>query len=212
MPRCSSTCLPDRMLATQVQCNCPFGLNPSLEGAVPTRLRLGWCEDFAYGWADSEVRAAGREAALRLAYALRTALQPWEGLQNDPAPAWSTLFYASIARRLGVAEEADALKVALLDPLLRRQMAASRAAPSENEHTATANCCRLEIARAFERFDLLLMPTTPVRALPVGQDAPLGREAAGAVEWSGVTLPIPLTFRATPLCHTRQALHRMDCL
>ena len=171
----------------------PVWSQSALEGAVPTRLRLGWCEDFAYGWADSEVRAAGREAALRLAYALRTALQPWEGLQNDPAPAWSTLFYASIARRLGVAEEADALKEALLDPLLRRQMAASRAAPSENEHTATANCCRLEIARAFERFDLLLMPTTPVRALPVGQNAPPGREAAGAVEWSYFTYPFNLS-------------------
>lgn len=165
----------------------------ALERAVPTGLRLGWCEDFTYGWADSEVRAAAREAASRLASALGTALESWEGLPTDPAPAWSTLFYASIARRLGVAESADVGKEALLGPLLVRRMAAARAAPYGDVHTALADGCRVEIARAFERFDLLLMPTTPVRALPVGQDAPPGREAAGAVEWSYFTYPFNLS-------------------
>lgn len=156
-------------------------------------LRLGWCEDFAYGWADSEVRAAGREATSRLASALHTAVEPWEGLQTDPAPAWSRLFYASIAQRLGVADKPDARKEALLDPLLARQVAEARAAPAGDVFTALANSCRAEITRAFERFDLILMPTTPVRALLVGQDSPPGRAAAGAVEWSYFTYPFNLS-------------------
>ncbi len=161
----------------------------ALDSPVPTGLRLGWCEDFAYGWADSEARAAARNAASRLAQALHTTLHTWSGLQVDPAPAWSTLFYGSIAQRLGISQDADEEKEALLGPALARRMAAARAAPLTDIHTAMAHECRAEISSAFEKFDLLLMPATPVPALPVGQDAPPGHESGGAVEWSYFTYP-----------------------
>ncbi|GAC1524801.1 MAG: amidase [Ramlibacter sp.] len=165
----------------------------SLESAAPTGLRLGWCDDFGYGWADSQVRAAGRQAASRLASALGTRLVSWEGLRMDPAPAWSSLFYTSIARRLGMLEIADPQREALLDPVLMRKVVAARAALSDDADAALASGCRAEIAQAFERFDLLLMPTTPVSALGVGQDAPPRRQAAGAVEWSYFTYPFNLS-------------------
>jgi aspartyl-tRNA(Asn)/glutamyl-tRNA(Gln) amidotransferase subunit A len=157
-------------------------------------LRLDWCEDFAWGWATQEVRQSARDAAERLARALQVPLLQWDGLAEDPAPAWTSEFYAGIAARLGLLEAHDAAREALLDPLLARQVAQVRAMPTAARSAAGAMAgrCREQLRRAFQRFDLLLTPTTPVAALPVGQDRQAGWPGHGAVEWSYFTYPFNL--------------------
>lgn len=165
-----------------------------IRGATPG-LRIGWCEDFEYGWADPEVKAATRQAAQVLCAALGTQPQHWAGLREDPAFAWSTEFYAGIAARLGVAEAARADVEAQLDPLLARQIQHVRALGDQGRRDAQlqrARCAR-EIQGIFERFDLLLMPATPVTAFPAGRNAPAAYPGTGAVEWSYFTYPFNLS-------------------
>jgi len=157
-------------------------------------LRIGWCTDFAYGWADPGLKAVIHDAALRLASALKTVLQPWEGLPADPVQAWSTEFYAGIAQRLKLFESAVPETEAQLDPLLAAQIARARSlGPRALDLAREGRArCAAQVEAAFSRFDLLLMPTMPVEAPPVGRDAPAGHEAEGAVEWSYFTYPFNL--------------------
>lgn len=160
--------------------------------AIPRGLRLGWCEDFRYGWASADVRSATGEAARELANALQVTLGSWHGLEHDPLDAWSSQFYGGIAARLASAGAED--KMDLLDPPLAREFANWKTF-GERElaaRQAMGDRCKQEIAAAFERFDLLLTPATPVTALPVGRDAPEGHEALGAVGWSYFTYPVNL--------------------
>ncbi|MCJ0764230.1 amidase [Variovorax terrae] len=182
----------------------PHPGDPSSEGFAPLRweegahatpgLRLGWCEDFSYGWASGEARAAAWHAAGVLGAALGAATSRWQGLADDPVEAWSTEFYRGIAQRVGVADGADRAIEAQLDPALAAQIALTRERGRQGlrEASEARQRCIADIDRAFERFDLLLMPTTPVAAFETGRDAPAGREACGAVGWSYFTYPFNL--------------------
>jgi aspartyl-tRNA(Asn)/glutamyl-tRNA(Gln) amidotransferase subunit A len=162
---------------------------------VASGLRLGWCEDFHYGWAAPAVRAAARDAVGALGFALRAETSPWSGLAEDPLDAWSTEFYAGIAQRVGIAEDHQGNVRARLDPALLAQIDALRARGPQALREAQLGRlrCIADLARAFERFDLLLMPTTPVSAFETGRDAPAGHEASGPVGWSYFTYPFNLS-------------------
>lgn len=82
----------------------------------------------------------------------------------------------------------------LLDPPLAREVAHWRTFDAQElaSRQALGARCVAQIDRAFDRFDLLLTPTMPVTPLPVGRDAPEGREGAGAVGWSYFTYPVNL--------------------
>jgi Asp-tRNA(Asn)/Glu-tRNA(Gln) amidotransferase A subunit family amidase len=160
---------------------------------VPRRagVRIGWCADFSYGWALGEAQVLAQEAALALGLAFDAPAQRWSGLREDPASAWSCEFYASIARRLDLADGPRPEVESQLDASLAREVAHMRtlAGPQLQAARDLKARCIQEVAQAFEQFDLLVMPTMPVAALPVGHDAPPGHEIEGAVAWSYFTYP-----------------------
>jgi aspartyl-tRNA(Asn)/glutamyl-tRNA(Gln) amidotransferase subunit A len=157
-------------------------------------LRIGLCEDFHYGWAVPEARSLAHEAARAIGAAFRAQPQRWDGLREDPATAWSTEFYSAIARRLDLAGGPKTEVESQLDPALALEIASMRDAGEgvlQRARDLKVRCVQ-DIAQAFERFDLLVMPTMPVSALPVGRNAPAGHEGAGAVAWSYFTYPFNL--------------------
>ena len=157
-------------------------------------LRIGWCEDFHYGWADPDAKSAPRQAVQALGVALGTTPRQWPGLREDPAAAWATEFYAGIAQRVGLAGGPEAQIEAQLDPALALQIALvrERGAAGLREAGEGKGRCIADVGRAFREFDLLVMPTTPVAAFATGRDAPEGHEALGAVAWSYFTYPFNL--------------------
>ncbi len=186
--------------------------DPSSQGFAPLQwkegthiqpgLRLGWCEDFSYGWAAADVRAAIRHVAQVLGPALGAVTGRWHGLARDPVDAWSTEFYAGIAQRVGVGGGADTAIESQLDPALAAQIALTRERGEQGLREARhgKQQCIADIARAFDSFDLLLMPAMPVAALEVGRDAPAGHEASGAVGWSYFTYPFNLAGNPAASC------------
>lgn len=164
--------------------------DPTLSG-----VRVGFCEDFAWGWADSRARLLAREAAVALGAALNTQPQHWEGLASDPAEAWSIEFYSSIARRLEMDERPRPELAAQLDPLLAQQIArVTQLGLAERKRAqALREQCLHDVALAFQQFDLLVMPTTPVAAPITGVNAPTVYPGSGAVEWSYFTYAFNIT-------------------
>ena len=157
-------------------------------------LRVGWCPDFGFGPVDGSVASACRDAAEGLASfgAIVTRVAP--PFSRDPAPAWNHLFYGRIAVRLAeLAPSAE--RMALVNPALREAVASHQANLSLDDDTAAS--WRLQaIAEAqacFRNVDLLLTPTLPVTALPVGVDVPPGHAGRNAVDWSYFTYPFNLT-------------------
>ncbi|GAB3769341.1 amidase [Ramlibacter monticola] len=157
-------------------------------------LRIGWCPSFGYGSADSDVVEACRQAVAQLeaeGARVRTMDPPFA---RDPAPAWSRLFYGRIGQRLAELAPTPE-RLALVDPPLRRAVADQQAfaAPREEELTALQEETRVQADAVFRTVDVLVTPTLPVTALPVGIDAPSGHAGSNAVDWSFFTYPFNLT-------------------
>jgi aspartyl-tRNA(Asn)/glutamyl-tRNA(Gln) amidotransferase subunit A len=157
-------------------------------------LRIGWCPSFGYGSADAAVLEACRQAVLQLEAQGARVQQVGPLFAQDPAPAWNRLFYGRIARR--VAELAPtAERLALVDAALRAAVAQQQAfgPPGEAELEALHADARGRVEAVFGAVDVLLTPTLPVTALPVGVDVPPGHAGRNAVDWSYFTYPFNLT-------------------
>ena len=157
-------------------------------------MRIGWCPSFGYGSADAEVVEACQQAALQLEAegARVTTIAP--PFARDPAPAWNHLFYGRIGERLAeLAPTAERLH--LVDPALRQAVAEQQGAgpPREAELAALLEETRARAEAMFRTVDVLLTPTVPVTALPVGIDIPPGHGGTNAVDWSCFTYPFNLT-------------------
>ena len=157
-------------------------------------LRVGWCPSFGWGHVDAEVLARCAEAALSLAAQGAQVRELAPPFSRDPGPAWNHLFYGRIAQRL--AELAPTpQRMALVNPALRAAAAHEQTSAGLDEAQALALRAQLlsEAQDLFGQVDLLLTPTLPVTALPVGVDVPPGHEGRNAVDWSYFTYPFNLT-------------------
>jgi aspartyl-tRNA(Asn)/glutamyl-tRNA(Gln) amidotransferase subunit A len=157
-------------------------------------LRIGWCPSLGYGSADAQVLEVCR-AAVRELEAQGARVQVIEPpFARDPAPAWSHLFYGRIGERLAQLAP-TAQQMALVNPALREAIAAQQAfgPPREAELAALHEETRARAEAVFQRVDVLLTPTLPVTALPVGVDVPRGHAGRNAVDWSYFTYPFNLT-------------------
>jgi aspartyl-tRNA(Asn)/glutamyl-tRNA(Gln) amidotransferase subunit A len=157
-------------------------------------LRVGWCSTLGFGRVEADVLEACRAAAERLEAegAQVRAIEP--PLVRDPAPAWNRLFYGGIGQRLAELAPTAAQRE-LVNPALRQAVAELEAfgPPVEAELTALRQETSERIEAVFRTVDVLLTPTLPVTALPVGVDVPAGHEGRNAVDWSYFTYPLNLT-------------------
>lgn len=157
-------------------------------------LRIGWCPSFGYGRADAQVLAHCAEAALALAAHGAQVEEVPPPFARDPGPAWNHMFYGRIAQRLAELAPTPE-RMALVNRALREAAAHEQSAAGLDD--AQAEALRMQVlAEAqdlFRRIDVLLTPTLPVTALPVGVDVPPGHAGRNAVDWSWFTYPFNLT-------------------
>jgi aspartyl-tRNA(Asn)/glutamyl-tRNA(Gln) amidotransferase subunit A len=157
-------------------------------------LRIGWCGSFGWGHVEHEVLARCREAAFSLVRQGAQVQEIASPFASDPGPAWNHMFYGRIAQRLAELA-ATPQRMALVNPALRAAVAQQQSARALDAVQAEAMRARAsaEVEELFRRVDVLLTPTMPVTAPPVGVDVPAGHEGRNAVDWSYFTYPFNLT-------------------
>lgn len=144
----------------------------ALEEPLP-RLRIAWCADLGHVVQPDVAREVA--ACARAVAALGHHVEPFDERMPFVGKAWSLT--SAVAEYL---KHRDALDhPEQLDPMLREGF--RRVQQTAADDLAYAYARRTELVRwtaaAFARFDVLMMPTLPLEAFPIGQLHPI--EIAG---------------------------------
>ena len=182
---------------------------PALQEAPPRSLRLAWSPDLGCEFAiDADVRDALERRVRQLqadGYVIEEAAPAWPaGVREYPL---IKLQQAGLAVLHGAALDADP---DILDPDIAAQVRLGRQHSAQD--IASVLILREHIYAAyaafFERFDLLLCPTTPTVSWPVGQLGPaeIGGQPAGP---RGHAVFTPLfNYAQAPACSVPAGLVR----
>jgi aspartyl-tRNA(Asn)/glutamyl-tRNA(Gln) amidotransferase subunit A len=152
-------------------------------------LRVAFSPTLGYARVDPEVADLVADAVHRL-QALFPRLELVEEVCPDPGWMLGAEFVAGVSARVGDEVEREPCR---LDPVLHEAVLAFR----KGSIARFAEALRARIAHRerlrlfFERYDLLLTPTTPVAAWPLGSGIPPGLEDAPV--WVFFTYPFNLT-------------------
>lgn len=155
----------------------------------PEALRVAFSPTLGYARVDADVAAVVEQAVQRLSPVLPRLIRV-ETVCDDPAEILAVEFIAGVAGRLGsVVQDAPDL----IDPPLRDAIDALARRPLLDYAALLRRrvLFREAIRRFFTDVDVLLTPTTPAVAWPLGQGVPPGHE--DAVVWSYFTYPFNLT-------------------
>ena len=153
-------------------------------------LRIAFSPTLGYGRVDAEVAKIVANAISRLEGVLPP-IEDVEEIFPDPAVILATEFIAGCSARLGDILDSQP---ELIDPPLLAAIRGFRTRPADDyTRILRRRYEHREVMRAFfERFDILLTPTTPVAAWPIeNEGAPPGHELA--LVWSYFTYPFNLS-------------------
>lgn len=156
-------------------------------------LRVAWSPDLGAAPIEPEVRIIAERAALRF-QELGAHVEAASPGFPDPHEAVALLFYAGIGARLS--QQPHGWE-ALVDPGLLAVVEEYRGRTAYELMGATfsRNALWETVRRFFERYDVLLTPTMPLAAFPVGKDVP--DDVAGVrrthLSWTPFTYPFNLT-------------------
>jgi Asp-tRNA(Asn)/Glu-tRNA(Gln) amidotransferase A subunit family amidase len=156
-------------------------------------LRFAWSSDLGYAPREAEVAEVAETAARRfedIGCIVDDANPGW----SDPVDTFQTLFYevwgASMADALP--EWEDKLDPGLVEVIRRAGSRKTADFVAAAQHRITM---RQRATKFFERYDLLLTPTTSLRPFSLGIDVP--SEVAGHpvrdMQWTSFTFPFNLT-------------------
>lgn len=163
----------------------------ALDGGI-VGLRVAYSPDLGFGVNDPEVGAAVRAAVELLAAAGAHVEEAGPGFA-DPVHAFHVLWFSGEAKVLeGKLDGPDAGRV---DPGLRRTATTGASFTASDYLDATAVRMKLgELMGRFHRtYDVLVTPTLPLTAFPVGQDVPDGSSSPDWTSWTPYTYPFNLT-------------------
>jgi len=157
----------------------------------PTKgLRVAWSPTLGYARPIAEVaEIAGRAAATF--EQLGCTVEQVDKVFDDPIELWMAEFYAGVGTRLRkpLAEHRDLLDTAVaevLDQALDQSLDQYYARVFERYEF------RDTVRRFFDRFDLLMTPTTPTPAFDVGRNLPVEFDGESIVGWVAYTYPVNL--------------------
>jgi aspartyl-tRNA(Asn)/glutamyl-tRNA(Gln) amidotransferase subunit A len=161
-----------------------------LDGGV-AGLRIGYSPNLGFVRNDPEVDAAVRAAVGVLAEAGARVNEVDPGVA-DPVQAFHVLWFSGEAKVLQAFGDAVDDRV---DPGLRRTAAigATYSASDYLDATAVRMDLGQRMGRLHQTYDVLVTPTLPVPAFPVGQDVPDGWDAPDWTSWTPYTYPFNLT-------------------
>lgn len=151
----------------------PDGSYEAVVEQAPARLRIAWCADLGHFVQPDVAREVA--ASARAVAGLGHDVEPYDVPLPFVGKAWSLL--GAVTEYI---KHREALATPdLLDPMLREGLL--RARQSAADDLAYAYHKRTELLRwtaaAFARFDVLMMPTLPLEAFPIGYVHPI--EIAG---------------------------------
>jgi Asp-tRNA(Asn)/Glu-tRNA(Gln) amidotransferase A subunit family amidase len=156
----------------------------------PKGLKIAWSPTLGYAEPLPEVVEIAANAVHALEE-LGCAVELVGKVFEDPAPLWMAEFYAGVGTRLKepLQESRDLIDpavVALLQPALEQRL--------DDYYTRVFQryAFREEVRQFFERFDLLVTPTTPTPAFDVTRDLPAEFEGRDIVSWVAYTYPFNL--------------------
>ncbi|MFF0271202.1 amidase [Kribbella sp. NPDC004536] len=160
------------------------GLDDGIAG-----LRVAFSPDLGFVDNDPEVEALVRSAVGVLAGLGAEVTETDPGF-TDPIDAFNVLWWSGAAKVLSAYTVDDRV-----DPGLRRVAELGAAYTASDFLDATA--VRMELGtlmgRFHEQYDVLVTPTLPITAFPVGQDVPDGSASPDWTSWTPYTYPFNLT-------------------
>jgi aspartyl-tRNA(Asn)/glutamyl-tRNA(Gln) amidotransferase subunit A len=156
-------------------------------------LRVGFSPDFGFVRNDPEVDAAVRTAVDVLASAGAEVDEVDPGF-SDPVEAFHVLWFSGEAKVLSSYGAIDDLADRIDPGLHRTALIGSRYTASDY---LDAMAVRMSLGglmgRFHQRYDVLVTPTLPLPAFPVGQDVPDGSASPDWTSWTPYTYPFNLT-------------------
>ncbi|GFH01905.1 amidase [Mycolicibacterium hippocampi] len=163
-----------------------------LDGGV-AGLRVGFSPNLGFVRNDPEVDAAVRAAVAVLADAGAVVEEVDPGF-TDPVEAFHVLWFSGEAKVLEAYGELAAL-AGRADPGLLRtaQIGASFSASDYLDATAVRMQLGQLMGRFHQSYDVLVTPTLPLPAFPVGSDVPDGSPSPDWTSWTPYTYPFNMT-------------------
>jgi aspartyl-tRNA(Asn)/glutamyl-tRNA(Gln) amidotransferase subunit A len=161
-------------------------------GTSVRQMRIAFSPDLGYAVVAPEI-AALVERAVRTFEELGARVERVGRIFPEPIEIYRPLFLAAFAH---FARGWDEDRLGLLDPGLRAVIEKGRHVTLEQYLAAVAAREKLGIAmqQFFEKYDLLLTPTLPISAFPVGRDTPEPTESVpNWLDWNPFTYPFNLT-------------------
>jgi aspartyl-tRNA(Asn)/glutamyl-tRNA(Gln) amidotransferase subunit A len=170
-------------------------------------LRIGFSRNLGYVQNDPEVDGAVR-AAVDVLSGLGAVVEEVDPGFSDPIEAFHVLWFAGAAK---VLEPYGAAGLERVDAGLRRSV--EEAGPLSASQFLDATAARMDLGvrmgRFHETYDVLLTPTLPIPAFPVGQDVPSGWPSPYWTSWTPYTYPFNMTQQpaaSVPCGFTRAGL------
>lgn len=156
----------------------------------PKGLRIAWSPTLGYARPSGDVTRISEEAA-GVFEDLGCHVEQVDRIFDDPIDLWMAEFYAGVGTRLKktLAEQRELIDPAVAGVLER---ALDQTIDEYYGRVFARYEFREKVRQFFERYDLLLTPTTPVTAFDLGCDIPPELSGANIVSWVAYTYPFNL--------------------
>jgi aspartyl-tRNA(Asn)/glutamyl-tRNA(Gln) amidotransferase subunit A len=156
-------------------------------------LRVAYSPNLGFVHNDPEVDAAVR-AAVEVLVSAGAQVDEVDPGFSDPVEAFHVLWFSGEAKVLAAYGALDGL-VDRIDPGLHRTatLGAKYSASDFLDAMAVRMTLGQLMGRFHQRYDVLVTPTLPLPAFPVGQDVPDGSASPDWTSWTPYTYPFNLT-------------------
>jgi aspartyl-tRNA(Asn)/glutamyl-tRNA(Gln) amidotransferase subunit A len=156
----------------------------------PTGLRIAFSPTLGYARPTPEVVEI-TSRAVRLLEDMGCTVELVDRVFDDPIDIWMAEFYAGVGTRLKkpLAEHRDIIDAAVADVL---QDALDQTIEEYYQRVFERYEFREKMRQFFERYDLLVTPTTPTPAFDIDRNLPRELEGHNIVSWVAYTYPVNL--------------------